>query len=370
MRTLRHETLLAFGAVNFAAWIAYGLVSFAGALPYIGLVPHLNSVRSVVVSRAAFALIGFLSTSLLRSFFQHQRKRFASLLETAALALPLSYLAGLAATAVANWARQAAGGQAVGGWTSLFGGAISAFAVYLCWCACYFAVQTHGDMQAEQQNAMRAKATAHEAQLMALRGQLNPHFLFNSLNSVQALIQDSPARAQRAVGQLASLLRHSLGQKASDVVPLREAIEVILKYLDMEKIRFEENLIVHVEVEPDAAQWSVPGFLLHPLVENAVTYGMQTSSMPLQVCVRASTSNGTLRLEVANTGRWLNAVRENYLTEGNGIGLRLVREHLEQSYRGRYQSTCLADNGWVVQRIEIVGLAKEQQDALSRVAGR
>jgi two-component system, LytTR family, sensor kinase len=367
MRLLRRERLLAFCTLNFAAWIAYGLVSFAGALPYVGLVPHLNSVPSVLVSRAAFALIGLLSTSFLRSLFQ--RKRFASLLETAAWAFPFSYLAGLAATAVANRARQAAGGQAVGGFASLFGGAISASAVYLCWCACYFAVQAYRDMEAEQQNALRAKATAHEAQLMALRRQLNPHFLFNSLNSIQALIQESPARAQKAVAQLASLLRHCLGQSASSVVPLREEIEVILKYLAMEKIRFEENLIVRVEVESDAAQWSVPGFLLHPLVENAVRYGMQTSSMPLRICIRASTSNGVLCLEVANTGHWLNSARENYLTEGNGIGLRLVREHLEQSYRGRYQSACFADEGWVVQRIEITGLANEQEDALSRVAG-
>jgi hypothetical protein len=116
MRILGRERLLAFCTLNFAAWIAYGLVSFAGALPYVGLVPHLNSVRSVLVSRAAFALIGLLSTSFLRSFFQHQRKRFASLLETAVWAFPFSYLAGLAGTAVANWARQAAGGQAVRGW--------------------------------------------------------------------------------------------------------------------------------------------------------------------------------------------------------------------------------------------------------------
>jgi two-component system LytT family sensor kinase len=370
MSILRQQKLSAFYALNFVAWIAYGLVSFAGTLPYIGLVPHLNSLRSVFVSRAAFALIGLLSTSFLRLFFQRQRKRFASLPETAAWGFPLSYSAGLATTAVANWARQAAGGQAIGGWASLFGGAISAFAVYLCWCACYFAVQTYRDMQAEQQNALRAKATAHEAQLMALRGQLNPHFLFNSLNSIQALIQESPARAQRAIGQLASLLRHSLGQSTSAVVPLREGIEVILKYLAMEKIRFEENLIVRVEVDPDAAQWTVPGFLLQPLVENAVRYGMQTSSMPLQVCIRASTSNRGLCLEVANTGRWLNAARENYHTEGNGIGLRLVREHLEQSYQGRYQSACFADDGWVVQRIEITGQAKEQQNDLSRAAGR
>jgi two-component system LytT family sensor kinase len=370
MRILRQERLSAFCTLNLGAWTAYGLVSFAGALPYIGLVPHLNSVRSAFVSRAVFALIGLLSTSLLRGFFQRQRKRFASLPETAAWALPLSYLAGLATTAVANWARQAAGGQTIGGWESLVGGAVTAFAVYLCWCASYFAFQTYRDMQTEQENALRAKATAHEAQWTALRGQINPHFLFNSLNSIQALIEESPVRAQRAVCQLASLLRHSLSHSASAVVPLGEGIEVILKYLAMEKIRFEENLIVHVEVQPDAEPWSIPGLLLHPFVENAVKYGMQTSPMPLQVCIRASTIHGSLCLEVANTGYWLKADRDDYLGQSNGIGLRLVREHLEQTYRGRYQLACCVDNGWVVQRIEITGLTKEPQDALSRLVGR
>jgi two-component system, LytTR family, sensor kinase len=370
MRILRQERISAFYTLNLAAWTAYGLVSFAGALPYIGLVPHLNSVRSAFVSRAVFALLGVMSSSLLRVLFQRQRKRLASLHQTAAWAFPLSYLAGLATTAVANWARQAAGGQTIGGWESLLGGAITAFAVYLCWCASYFAVQTYRDMRTEQENALRARATAHEAQWMALRGQVNPHFLFNSLNSIQALIEESPARAQRAVSQLASLLRHSLSQSASAVVPLGEGIEVILKYLAMEKIRFEENLVVRVEVQPDAAQWSIPGLLLHPFVDNAVKYGMQTSPLPLQVCIRASTIEGSLCLEVANTGHWLQADRDNYPEESNGIGLRLVREHLEQTYRGRYQLACCVDNGWVVQRIQITGLPKEPHDALSRLVGR
>jgi len=145
----------AFYILNTGVWIAYGLVSFGGALPYIGLVPHLNSVRSMAVNRAAFALAGLLSTSLLRSFFQ--RKRLASLLEIAAWVFAFSYGFSLAATAVANWARQAAGGQVVGGWASLFGGAISAFAVYVGWCACYFVVQSYRDVQSEKQNALRAR---------------------------------------------------------------------------------------------------------------------------------------------------------------------------------------------------------------------
>ncbi len=270
---------------------------------------------------------------------------------------------------LANAARQATGGQAIGGWESLLGGTVSALAVYLCWCASYFALQNYRDMQSERENALRAEAAAHEAKWMALRGQVNPHFLFNSLNSIQALIDESPARAQNAVGHLASLLRHSLSRSAVAVVPLSEEIEIIQKYLAMEKIRFEENLLVDVEVQPGAELWSIPGLLLHPLVENAVKYGMQTSPLPLQVRIRASIIHESLCLEVANTGHWLQAERKNYFEESTGIGLPLVREHLEHSYSGRYQMTCVVEDGWVVQRIEIAGLGKEEQDALSCLVG-
>jgi two-component system, LytTR family, sensor kinase len=368
MGNLLRKKASAFYILNCGAWIAYGLVSFAGALPYIGLVPHLNSIRSAAFNRLAFALIGLLSTSFLRSFFQ--RKQFGSLLQTAAWVLPLSCLMGLATTAGANWARQAASGQHVEGWASLFGGAVSSFAIYICWCASYFSVQTYSQMQAERQNALEAKANAHEAQLKVLRGQLNPHFLFNSLNSIQALITENPSRAQHALGQLASLLRHSLRQSAAGLVPLHEEMAIILDYLAMEKIRFEENLVVHVEIEPGTADWHVPRLLLHPLVDNAVRYGMQTSSMPLCLGIRASASNGTLRLEVANTGHWLNQDREMCLREGNGLGLRLLREQLEQNYGDRCRSTRSSENGWVTQRIEISGIARYKQNALSCVAGR
>jgi sensor histidine kinase YesM len=109
--------------------------------------------------------------------------------------------------------------------------------------------------------------------------------------------------------------------------------------------------------------------LLHPLVENAVKYGMQTSPLPLQVRIRAFIIHETLCLEVANTGHWLQADRKSHFEESTGIGLRLVGEHLEHSYSGRYQMTCVAEDGWVVQRIEIAGLGKEEQDALSCLVG-
>ena len=341
-----------FAFLNLSAWASYGLLSFFGGLPYVGLAPHLNSVRSLLANRAAFVAMGLLTSAGLRRFLQSRRRPSASMPGTVMWILVLSYAAALIATSVANWARQQAGGQLVGGWASPLGGAMGAFAVFLCWCACYLAVQSYEDAQTERQNVLQARAIAQEARFEALRGELNPHFLFNSLNSIQALIAESPSKAQVAVGHLAALLRHSLSG-SKDTAPLRESMDSIEKYLAMEKIRFEEKLIARIEMDRGLEDWPIPRFLLHPLVENAVRYGMQTSPMPLQVCIRSMKAEGSLCMEVANTGRWLEPVDRREFWEGNGIGLRLVREQLEHAYQGRYESTCIARDGWVVQRIRV-----------------
>jgi two-component system LytT family sensor kinase len=279
-------------------------------------------------------------------------------------------VAGVVATGTANLARQAVSGIHTGGWAALFGGAVSGAAVFLAWSACYFAVRAQQDMQREKQDALRAKAAAHEAQFAALRGQVNPHFLFNSLNSIQALIRENPARAQDAVGELAALLRYSLRQTGQDEVSFSEELEVIEKYLSIEKIRFEEKLLVRLEIEPRAGQYCVPGFLFHPLVENAIKYGMLTSAMPLQLRIRAESFQNSLRFEIANTGQWLGPGEGPALSPGSGLGLRLVRERLEQSRPGQYRFDCVAENGWVTQRIEIANSSGRMTHAASRASGR
>jgi two-component system, LytTR family, sensor kinase len=357
-----------FALLNLCAWLSYGLLSFVAGLPYVGLVPHLNSVASLFANRAAFVVVGLIGSAGLRRFFQHQRRRSASLPGTVVWGGLLAYAASLIATCFANWARQQAGGHLVGTWASLFGGALGAFAIFLCWCACYLAAQSYEDVQVERQNVLQAKAIAQEARFEALRGQLNPHFLFNSLNSIQALIGESPSKAQVAVGHLAVLLRNSLsGNK--DVGSLRESVDAIERYLAMEKIRFEENLIARIEMDRGLDDWQIPRFLLHPLVENAVRYGMQTSPMPLQVCVRSFQADGNLCLEVANSGRWCDPAERREFQDGNGIGLRLVREQLEHAYPGRYEATRIAEDGWVVQRIRVTP-AEEISNALSCIAHR
>ncbi len=366
---LQHLKRSPFWPLNLAAWAIYGLVSFGGAVPYIGVAPHLNSIQSLALNRATFTLLGLLGSGLLRVFSERQKQRGARWLSIAVWLAPIACLIGVADTYASNLVRAAAGGSSVGGAISLFGGAVTGAAVFLCWCACYLGICIHGQMETEHRNALRAEANAREAQWMALRAQLNPHFLFNSLNSVQALIDEDPKRAGEAIGQLASLLRHSLNQESAGMVPLAEEIEMIEKYLAIEKIRFEKNLRVCVEVQAAAADWHVPSFPLHPLVENAVRYGMQTSAMPLALQIRAAVDQGNLQLEVANTGRWLEPESgeksADLFKEGNGLGLELVRNQLEQSYPERYSSSLTVKDGWVIQRIQVERPATAEPSAVS-----
>ena len=348
---------LRFWPFNSAAWAGYGLASFAGAWPYIGQVAHLNSVRTVLVSRVVYVAVGILATSLFRVFFHWQRKRSASFLESAIWAFALSCLAGITTSAFSNWARLAVGGSRLAGWAAVFGGTISAWAIFLCWCATYFSIHTYRELQTEQQNALRAEATANQAKWMALRGQLQPHFLFNALNSIRALITENPSGAQNAIVELARLLRYSLERTSLATVPLVEEIDIVRQYLAIEKIRFEDNLLSRVGVQPETARFCLPGFLLHPLVENAVKYGMQTSTMPLRVGIRSALQNGELILEVANSGNWMETHPDRIHKESESLGLQLVRQQLTHAFPGKYRFCCVAEDGWVVQRIGIAGLA-------------
>jgi two-component system, LytTR family, sensor kinase len=364
---LRKPHISQFWTLQLVGWGVYGVISFTGALPYMGTVPHVDSVGSLLANRLAFTIVGLASTAFLRTL--HRQREGRSIVHMGLLVALSSYACGMAASMVGNLARYAAGGLYMGGWT-LFGGAVSGSAVFLAWNCCYLAICARSDMEREKRNALVARAQAQEAQLAALRGQLNPHFLFNSLNSIQALIGENSNRAQFAVEKLANLLRYSLRQGSSQEGTVGDELEGITQYLAIEKIRFEEKLIITSHVDPAAAKYPLPGFLLQPLVENAVKHGMHTSDMPLRIALRAEVNDESLRLEVANTGKWR---EQEQIADGgqlHGIGLRLVRERLNIAYPGLHRFAQICEGGWVMQRIEIENIRGRTIDAVSRVAGR
>ena len=156
--------------------------------------------------------------------------------------------------------------------------------------------------QRERENSLQATILAEKAQLEMLRYQLNPHFLFNALNSIRASVDEDKQRAKQMITQLSEFLRHSLLSGETKEIPLREEFEAVQNYLAIEKIRFEEKLEVEFDVEEKAKDFKVPCFLLNPLVENAIKHGLQTSPKPLKIKVSAKTDDQKLLLEVANSG--------------------------------------------------------------------
>lgn len=165
-------------------------------------------------------------------------------------------------------------------------------------------------------------------ELQHLKAQINPHFLFNALNSVKALTHSNPKRAGEAVVLLSDLLRYSLNYERHTLIPLRDEIAVTRDYLELEKIRFNQRLEYSLEIAPEAEGWLIPPIVLVTLTENAIKHGIAQSVEGGKVAIRAKVENRQLLLSVCNTGRYAP-------TPGReGIGLANIRRRLDVLYAG------------------------------------
>jgi len=189
------------------------------------------------------------------------------------------------------------------------------------------------DLRSREQasRAERAEALRSQAELAMLRAQLNPHFIFNTLHSVHALVRRDPATAQAAVEQLGDLLRYALAAKtgAHDDVRLSQEWEFVLTYLELERLRLGERLRVDATIEPGARAAIVPAFTLQPLVENAIKHAIAPSVAGGAVVIRATTHAGRLHLQVEDSGNGAAAP-----VASTGVGLSLVRRRLRERYAG------------------------------------
>lgn len=177
--------------------------------------------------------------------------------------------------------------------------------------------------------AARAETTAAQAQLAALRSQLNPHFLFNALHTVVQLIPREPKVASQAAEQVAGLLRTTL-EEDRDVISLERELDFVGRYLEVERIRFGERLRVQVNASEDALLGTLPSFAVQTLVENAVRHGAATKVGPTDLIIDAELKNRVLHLEVVDTGAGYRPGGS-----GGGTGLRRLRERLQALYGDR-----------------------------------
>lgn len=206
--------------------------------------------------------------------------------------------------------------------------------VFVSWSVLYFGIKFWRQWQFEKHRAERAAYMAQTAQLQMLRYQLNPHFLFNSLNSVSALIDEDRKASKEMLREIADFLRYSLISRNFSIVPLREELEAIQLYLSIEKKRFEDKLIVTYNIDSEATEFPVLSFILHPLIENAIKYGMKTSPLPLRINVAATLDDNRLTLQVENSGSWIDKEKSTG-NPGTGVGLKNVEQRLANTYPGK-----------------------------------
>jgi hypothetical protein len=212
----------------------------------------------------------------------------------------------------------------------LVGNIGTALYLLMAWSGGYLGAKLAFQVQAERERALRATAAAHQAQVKALRYQLNPHFLFNALNTVSTLIVERRvADGERMVHALAGFLRDGLDADPEEQVPLSREMDSLRRYLSIEQFRFGERLRVHFDVDPAAAAVRVPSLILQPLVENAIKYAAAARESACTIRVSAFVDGGSLVVRVDDDGPGA----ERYgASPGGGVGLANVRERLAAAH--------------------------------------
>jgi two-component system, LytTR family, sensor kinase len=188
------------------------------------------------------------------------------------------------------------------------------------------AIEFYRRAQERERQAVALREQLTHAQLDALRSQLHPHFLFNTLNGAATLMHTDVAAADRMLTQLSDLLRATVAYSGTHEIPLGEELELLERYLGIMRVRFRDRLTVQVDAGAEARQALVPAFLLQPLVENALRHGISAKPGPGRVDVRATRDDGRLRITVTDDGPGLAG------RAGEGVGLTNTRERLAQLY--------------------------------------
>lgn len=191
-------------------------------------------------------------------------------------------------------------------------------------------------LQKEKQNVLQANTLAHQAQLKMLRYQLNPHFLFNTLNAISTLILVQENKTANAmVTKLSEFLRYSLDKDPMKRVTLTSELHALELYLDIEKVRFEERLQVDINIGQDCENALVPSMILQPLAENAIKYAIAVKEQGGTISVNVNRFGNDLLVELADDGPGAEITNGNLHRE-NGVGLANTRERLNALYKNNY----------------------------------
>lgn len=217
----------------------------------------------------------------------------------------------------------------------------------LIWSLMYFAWNYFRNYEREEIKNLRLEASKNEIELNNLKSQLNPHFMFNAMNSIRALIDENPELAKRSVTQLSMILRNTLVAGKHQFIPLEDELRVVMNYLELEGIRYEERLIVNYDIDSEVLKEPVPPLMIQTLVENAIKHGISKLVDGGCVTVEAKKMPNGYSIIVRNTGKYNG--EEVSIT---GIGLSNTRKRLELLYKGEANFEIYKSSNEVVAKID------------------
>lgn len=315
---------LAFWRLQAAGWTGYLLLRsvsvIANAPTFQGLVPV-----------ALTAIVGYCLTLLLSVAYGYYRRfnRFAEIvLMLATLALATLAYAFIDAFSISFIQRAAPEVS----FKLIAGTVFIDFTVLAGWTALYFAINYYILVEEQTEQLAALEGQASYAQLAMLRYQLNPHFLFNTLNSISTLVLlKQTERANAMLSRLSSFLRYTLVNEPTANVTLAQEVETLKLYLEIEKMRFEDRLRPRFEIDPAAERARLPSLLLQPLVENAIKYAVTPQEEGAEIAVVAQLDGDRVRIGVSDTGPGLREGPKQP-TLSTGVGLANIRDRLAQAY--------------------------------------
>jgi two-component system LytT family sensor kinase len=348
---------------QLGGWLAYALVHYLAYMPalapgeYLAYLGH----RGLLATELLYVPLGIGASMVLGAIYGRILARRTSWFAVALVAVMACVVLGtcffLAYRVLLQWFDLLQPGEPFLRWPAAARSVLGFTFALFAWSGVWFGVVF---WQASQASQLLAK----EARLRMLAYQLNPHFLFNALNSLRAMIDEDSARARHMVTELAEFLNYALVHRPLEHTTLAEELEAIESYLAIEKIRFEDRLAVVVEVDCTVVDAGVPALLLHPLVENALRHGSGGApTRPLHLRLGARAEAGHLVIEVWNSGTLSVASAngqdgalgptDSDATAGTGIGLANVRARLNALFPGQHRFTLADVDGGVLARIDL-----------------
>lgn len=324
-----------FWVLNIGGWIGYTLTAWLGAFAHEKPDAYFDVI-------AATAVAGFVLTLPLRHLF-HQLWAKPPLVLAAGM-ISACYFTALIWKWIHNtlyydWVKDSWRPEHL---VDYVGGVMGSFYILLCWSGLYLGIKYSQQLQEQTEQTLKATAAAHQAQLKMLRYQLNPHFLFNTLNAISTLILDGAnASANMAVSRLSDFLRYTLDNDPMSRVTLGSELGAIDLYLEIEKVRFGDRLVIEKTIESPAERALVPSLILQPLIENAIKYAISPSEQGGILKISARVQRGVLVMQLSDTGPGLGNGKSEH--KSSGVGLKNTRERLQQLY-GDGQAFTLAPN--------------------------